>query len=326
MELMLNDSMKISQREGNKEIFSAIDMHNSIKNSVRVAHGQILELKKSQVEVYSAGHAPGASSFLLNANKKVLYTGDFSTGNMKLVKGADTEYDPDILITECTYSQRDHKSRESQEKKLIEIVKDTINNGGVALIPSFAISRSQEMLLILKDLDVPIYLDGMCREVTDIIMKYPECVKNYNDMKYAVSKCNYMTSKRKKVLRDPCVIIGTAGMLTGGAMVKYIKRLYDKENCSITLVGFQMPETPGHTLLKNNRFVFENLDLKVKMKINFLDFSAHIDRSHLLKYFKKVNPEKIYLMHGEDCENFGQELRELGWDTVVPKNGDVFEE
>ena len=50
-----------------------------------------------------------------------------------------------------------------------------LDNGGTALIPVFAVGRSQEILAILykHGLADRTYLDGMAKSATSIVLEYP---------------------------------------------------------------------------------------------------------------------------------------------------------
>ncbi|MEM5782013.1 MAG: MBL fold metallo-hydrolase RNA specificity domain-containing protein, partial [Candidatus Aenigmatarchaeota archaeon] len=65
-------------------------------------------------------------------------------------------------------------------------------------------------------------------------------------------------------------------------------------------------------------FVYENLNLDIKMKVKRLDFSAHVGRSDLFKFIEKISPEKIFCIHGDHTEEFASELKEKGFDAVAP--------
>ena len=88
------------------------------------------------------------------------------------------------------------------------------------------------------------------------------------------------------------------------------------------MTGFMVEGTVGRKLLDTGRYVNEGLDVKPKMKVEFMDFSAHTDRSHLMDFFKRTKPKKIFLVHGDRTPEFSKELQGLGFDAHAPKNGD----
>jgi putative mRNA 3-end processing factor len=64
------------------------------------------------------------------------------------------------------------------------------------------------------------------------------------------------------------------------------------------------------------------LDIKPKMHVEQMDFSAHCDRNSLLEFFERTNPGKIVLVHGDRTPEFAQELKKMGFDATAPANGD----
>ena len=268
---------------------------------------------------------PGSSSILVETEgKRILFTGDIKFISTELMNGACTDFDVDVIISESTYSYKNHPDRESLRDRIREIAQYTLYNNGILLLPCFAVGRTQEMLLILHDLGFPTYLDGMGIEATSRILNHPDSIKNPDKLRKAFSRAGKIRRQqdRLRAIKNPCIIITTAGMLNGGPIGYYMKKLHNREDCSLVLTGFQVPGTVGRTLLDTGKYIAEGLDIKPKMRVEFLDFSAHTDHDHLLEFYKKINPGKIFLVHGERTEEFAKELKETGFDAYAPKNGE----
>jgi putative mRNA 3-end processing factor len=86
--------------------------------------------------------------------------------------------------------------------------------------------------------------------------------------------------------------------------------------------GFQVPGTVGRTLLDTGRYVYEDKDVKPKLRIEFMDLSAHCGRDNLVNFIKKVNAKKTFLVHGERTEDFARELSSMGISATAPSNGE----
>ncbi len=123
-----------------------------------------------------AGHILGAAMIYIQGKREsILITGDVSVNDQKTVPGmsmSDLPYQPDVMVMESTYGDRPHKDRAKEEKRLVSEVARVIQVGGKVLIPVFAIGRSQEVILILKEAmergqirEFPVYVDGMVRAV-----------------------------------------------------------------------------------------------------------------------------------------------------------------
>jgi putative mRNA 3-end processing factor len=323
-ELLLLDSLKISREEGVELPFTKADVITTIKNFLPVSYRQPFKLRKTRITAFNAGHIPGSMMpFLDFGEKNLLYTGDFNTRSTRLLKKADEDLpEIDVLITESTYSERDHPDRKEQEKQLVQIVEDTLAVDGVCLVAGFAVGRIDEILLVLDayGIDYPVYVDGMAKKAITIINQHKHLLKIPGSLDHALKKVQYVASDRmrRRIVKTPCVILSTSGMLTGGPIVNYIKKFYDNEKCSLVLTSFQLEDTPGKILLETGRFVTKELSLEMRMLVKRLDFSSHSGRKELFEFVKKVSPEKVFCIHGDHTEEFADELRQQGFDALAP--------
>ena len=331
--MLLLDSHKIAIYEGNEERYSKRDISKAIGNFKLMHYRKPFNVGKTKVTAFDAGHIPGSAIFLLETqNKKILYTGDFNLSDTRLIKGADLDISQiDVLITESTYAQREHPDREKEERKFIEAVRGTLANDGISLVSCFAIARTQEIILILDEYEVKgnLYLDGMAKKATRIINQYPGVEREFNQVKRAMQRLHLRPitnpSIRKRALKKPSIIVTTSGMLSGGPIVNYIEKLWDREECSLILTGFQVPGTEGSILLQTGNYIHGDLEVPVKMNVRKLDFSSHASRSQLFRFVKHVNPGKVFCVHGDNTERFANELREEhGFDAKAPKLGESF--
>ncbi|TAL48427.1 MBL fold metallo-hydrolase, partial [archaeon] len=217
-----------------------------------------------------------------------------------------------------------------QEQELVRMVRETIAKEGVCLISGFAIGRLQEMLLILNKygIDFPVYLDGMAKKATTIIDKFPQLLNDPQSMEKAMERVTYVTTDkmRKRMITQPCVILTTSGMLSGGPIMYYLRHLHNNYRASLILTGFQTENTPGRILMETGRLVTEEMDVDIDMNVKRLDFSAHAGRKELFGFVEKVNPKKIFCIHGDHTEEFAEELIQKGFEAVAPVANDrVFE-
>ncbi len=91
----------------------------------------------------------------------------------------------------------------------------------------------------------------------------------------------------------------------------------------MVLSGYQVDGTPGRNLLETGNYTTEEVDVRPQFPIHFLDFSAHTDKSHLINFYKKLNPQKIVLVHGDRTVEFAEELNGMGFDAEAPVNGET---
>lgn len=284
--ILLRDSIKVQEKRGHPPCFKTPDIEKMEKNKRVMGFGESLEFSDARVEFNSAGHVPGASTILIDSKRRLLFTGDIKFMETQLVQGAKSDYkDIDVLITESTYSYKNHPDREKLAKKLRDMCKSTYQNNGITVIPAFAVGRTQELLLILHDLGIPIYLDGMGRDTTDVILSNPDSVRDHKKLQKAFIRANKINrgSDRKLAIKEPSIIITTSGMLNGGPVGYYIKKLHDREECNLILTGFMVEGTVGRKLLDTGRYVNEGLDVEPKMKTEFMDFSVLPDTQVIIK-------------------------------------------
>ncbi len=333
-ELLLMDSIKVNREEGVELKFTEADVDTTVKKFRTMDYGKLLKLKNNvEARLFDAGHIPGSAMVSLKTEgKTLLYTGDFNTRDTRLIKGCREAPHADILITEGTYFDRNHPDREGQEKALIEIINGTLANSGVTIISGFAVGRLDELLLVLDKygIDYPVYVDGMAKKAITIINKHQGFLRDHRSLDKALDKAEYIADdrQRERVLKEPCVVLTTSGMLKGGPVMFYLQKLHSMRNCSLVVSGFQVEGTPGHVLLETGKYVNEKygLSLDMKMAVRRLDFSSHVGRDDLFKFVEDVNPQKVFCMHEEESEKFAEELRGKGFDAVAPSlSNRVFE-
>lgn len=151
-----------------------------------------------QLELFPAGHLPGAAAVVVTykakeRSYKVMYTGDFSLSNFQLVEGLSIEnmrgISPDVLIIEGTYGTVRHPHRRQQEKRLMERIDRAIAEGQNILLPVPSIGLGQEILKLLRShhqftgRDLDIWVDDTVADACDIYLEllseFPSSVQNF---------------------------------------------------------------------------------------------------------------------------------------------------
>ena len=324
--MLLEDSLKVQLKKRQDPGFSQQDINRMGKKEGILGFREPAEFGSSTVELFSAGHIPGAAAVLVESRKKsILYTGDISFTPTDFMFGADIDRrSPDVIVSESTYSYKDHPDRKKVKERLTSIINQTCSNGGVTLLPAFAVGRTQELLLMLKDINFPIYLDGMGIRATTHTLSYPETFLNQRKLSYAFEKCIKVKrgSARSEIVKEPCVIITTAGMLQGGPAGFYISRIMERKECTLVFTGYQVEGTPGRHLLETGVYENEGVSARPKFSMHFLDLSSHSGRSGLIDFYRRMNPQKIMLVHGDRTEEFAEELKGMGFDAHSPSVGE----
>jgi putative mRNA 3-end processing factor len=161
--LLARDTLKIAENKGHIIPYYSDEIQEFERKARLKEYGHEIETQGYSACFYDAGHIPGSSSVYLEKDEQSLfYTGDINTIGTELQNSADTEHpESDILIVESTYFGKSHPSRKVMEEQFIESVRETIDNGGKAVVAAFSIGRTQEMMLILKKHGLHAYVDGM---------------------------------------------------------------------------------------------------------------------------------------------------------------------
>jgi len=303
-EILIRDFMKIS---GYYIDYEEGELSLMMEHSLLLDYGEEVEVDKYRVMLTSAGHILGSSLVYLEtpSGHKILYTGDTNTiQTWTLTKAELWPMKIDTLIIESTYGNVIHPPRYETEKQLIDSIEEVIDNNGVVLIPAFSVGRSQEVIsLVTAELPhVPVFLDGMSREITDIYLKNRKFLRDPEMFRKAVENTRFIRGwqDRRKVWRRPCVIVSSAGMLKGGPALYYLKKIADNPRNAVFLVSYQSPDSPGHEILETGRI--EDLGLKIKARLQWFDLSSHAGRDGLLEiiYHYRHSLKNIVIIHGED--------------------------
>jgi len=327
-DLMYADAIKLS---GYYLPYTQEEVREVMSNAFPLTYGEPVEIGRDAVlTAYNAGHVPGSAIGVIEVEGvTVVFTGDFNLSDTNLLRGADLyniPRNPDIVIMEATYASSTHPPRDKMEAEFVNAVREVVESGGTVLIPSFALGRAQEILLTLvkNKLDsYPIYIDGLARQINQIIGRYLHLVRDPALYKKALEVAIEVPNAyvRKGVTEEPSIIIAPAGMLKGGAALFYFKRLAANRKNGIFLPSFQAPNTPGFEILSKGYAVIEGTPIKVEARVEWFDFSAHAGRDELRAFIKYFHEDtNILLVHTDPAASspFVKQLIEEGRRVYLP--------
>ena len=328
--LLIEDMLKI---EKNKHSFHYGHANSMLRNSKEIRFKEPVKVGNATFELRSSGHVIGGSTVLVETNnKRLFYTGDINPNGSRMLPKADLDIgDIDMLITESTYSQTEQMPRKESENGLIEFANEVMDRKGVLFVPSFSVERSQEIACVLKNANFkyPVVMDGMALKVNDIMLRYPEYLKDMRIFADVINDAFLIRNHddRKRAISEPCVVISPAGMLVGGNAVFYIQQLASNDKNGIAMVSYQGEGTPGKKLLETGKISTRGKDIKVKATVKQFQFSGHGDRTALFDMIKNIkgNP-KVLTVHGDEnsCTKFAEEIQEkFGLEAHAPKLGEV---
>lgn len=354
--VMLANAVRLQENEQNEDatpIFTQDAVDATVAKMQTLQMSEWVDLWDGwRVKMIRSGHVLGAVSILFETpDGTFLYGGDISTFHQKTVHGlaldeiAGTQ--PDFMWSEATYGDGNHPSRSSEEKKLAEAVAAVIEKGGSVLIPSFALGRAQEIILILRDAMIsknipvfPVITDGLVNSICSVYetltcylgTKLQKHLENSRQPLFHYKNFQKARMGEQEALCEdgvPRCIIASSGMLAGGASVAYAKGLAATEKNAIFLSGYQDAESPGRRLqelTQGGTLTFaDGTSVAVNCQVDRFKLSAHSDQGQLVSVIKQVNPKALALVHGE--QNALSALREkVGKDYLVscPVNGQMY--
>ncbi|MEL4304715.1 beta-CASP ribonuclease aCPSF1 [Methanococcoides sp. LMO-2] len=334
MVLLQLDYIDVAAKDGKRIPYESADVREGLKHTIALDFEEVTDIAPDiKLTFHNAGHIIGSaiSHFHIGDGlHNVVITGDYKYGPTRLFDPAVNKFPRvETVITESTYgaSSATQPSLKEAEKNLQQIVKKTIANNGIVLIPAFAVGRSQEVMIVLEDAirkgiidDIPVYLDGMIWEATAIHATYPEYLNNnlrklifqkgQNPFLADCFKPVDSNDLRKKIINDPhpCVILSTSGMMNAGPVMEYFKAFAPDPNNTLVFVGYQADGTLGRRIQKGWKEIpistRNGTDVvQMNMGVEVVDgFSGHSDRKQLMDFFKKMRPqpERVFTEHGDE--------------------------
>jgi len=356
MTLLQLDYLDVLNKQGLMSPYDQKDVRDTVLHTIPLRYGAVTDIAPDiRLTLHNSGHILGASLVHLHIGEglhNLVYTGDYKYGQTMLLEPAATMFPRvETIITESTYgSPRDvTPSRMETEERLAAVINETLDRGGKVLIPVPAVGRAQEIMLVIDGYmrrgllkEAPVFIEGMISEATAIHTAYPEYlargVRN-SILHEGINpfQSDYFTivehpSAREEIVEgEQCIILATSGMLEGGPVIDYFKRLAADKCNTIVFVSYQIEGTMGRRIQKglteapliNSGGKIEVM--KVNLQVESIEgFSGHSDRRQLTSYIRRVKPkpERIIVVHGEKSKclslaNLFQ--RKYKVETIVPE-------
>ena len=321
-DLLLADSLKIAGIEGFSAPFSSQDLDEAPKFFQAIDFEETVEVRGLEVTLHSAGHIPGATMFEVNGPETLVFTGDLQTTSTDLVLGAKPVR-CDTLVIESTYAGRQHPDRLKSEYEFLQFVEAIVRIGGIAVVPAFAVGRTQEVLMCLARKRFEVFLDGMGKEVNSIYVDHHGYTRSTKKLRQAMNRTQVVHSPRgaEKALAGE-VIVTTSGMLDGGPVLRYLKAIKDDPNSGLCLTGFQVPGTNGRRLVDEGVVEIHGEIIKPRCQVRKFDFSAHAGHDQLLAFIEACDPKRVVLMHGDNRQALADALD--GREVLLPLEGQTY--
>ena len=354
--------LKAAQGESNKkhkqmdrllrkgDMYLQKDVENSLENFVTLQFNKKFTIKPGlEITFFPAGHLLGAAHLYFSITegeeiKTIGFSGDIGRNNYPLHIDPQILPPVDYLVSESTYGNRIHEDKVSPMDAMEEIIRETcIDKPGRLVIPAFSVGRTQAVLYTLNRLieernfpAIRVFTDSpMGRSSTKIYAKYlsylnPEArsfQKEYDEL-FDFDNLVYLQSEKEsnaiQNYHEPCVIISSSGMITGGRVEKHIADNISNSYATILLIGYSAEGTLGRQLLAGSETIkVKDREYKVNARIRKIDvFSGHADQLGLLSFIKNQQIDKlkkVFLTHGEEESmlEFRHEIQKLGFNEVI---------
>ena len=359
------------KREGKPELpplYTAEEAIKSLEIFKPIHYDEIIEIDPNiQVRFNDAGHMLGSAIIEVwitenGETKKTVFTGDLGNNDIPLLDSPTMIGNTDYLVMESTYGSRLHMRNDEKASMFLNIVSETLENGGRVIIPSFAVGRTQEILYELDN------IKQTTEEDEEFAKKYEELMTTsvYVDSPLAISATEIFkqnmdlfdeevrekiesgenpldfpglkftpTVEESKALNEtnePCIIISASGMCEVGRIKHHLKHNLWDPNSTILFVGYQAPGTLGRTIVDGAKKVkIFGEEIAVNARIEYIEgYSGHADQEWLMNFiYSFINkPKHIFLVHGEPEGQIVLKqkiIEETGIPVTIPEFGEVYE-
>ncbi len=316
-------------------------------------------------EFLDASHVLGSAGILLDWDgTRIYYTGDFNDTKTPFhdPNFPDPDEPIDILLTETTNASRHMGTRKEAISDLTKSLLKCYSRGGKAIIPAFALGRSQEVqAYLVRDFDsflrkYSLFIDGMILDMNVIYNKFlnenwvsPRILIELKEKGLRspfdhegvqtidkITQTKSRVDKREKLVHQdkPCIILTTSGMLEGGPVYDYLRFGGGNPLNGLFIVGYQVDGTLGADISAGVRNVKldngfgEVFSVNLSLEVRTFSFSGHTSLNGLVQMVRYSSPSKIYAIHGDPQaqHSFSQALEGIGIKADIMMSYDVLPE
>jgi KH/beta-lactamase-domain protein len=344
MALLAMDYIRVAEMQGAKKPYDAEHVRQALLHTIPLDWAETTDIAPDmRLTFHDAGHILGSSVAHFHVGEglyNVAFSGDIKYERSWLFNPAHNKFPRlDAIIVESTYGGKENNqpSRVEASEETKRVLVATAERKGKAVFPVFAVGRSQEVMLVIEELmrtsqipRQPVYLDGMIWEATALHTCYPEYLNDGLKQKILQQGENPLLSPifkrvdshemRQRICADPdpCIVLATSGMLTGGPVMEYMKHWADDPRNTLCFVGFNAEGSLGRKLQRGFREMpiqetGASRSIRVEMALETIDgYSGHCDRRQLMNFIQNMEPQpKLVLTgHGEasKCIDLAQSI------------------
>jgi metallo-beta-lactamase family protein len=343
-------------------LFDVDDVRRTIEQVRPVSYATTTPITDGvEATFHDAGHILGSSIIELRVRDSggtemtIVFSGDLGRPDTPILRDPTPLTAADVVIVESTYGDREHPDADQAVAELVTVVNDVAREGGILLIPAFAIGRTQHLVWLLDDLvrdrripHLPLFVDSpMACEANDVYLRHPECYdaetlgllqSGDSPLVYPGQACTTSVEASKAIVGSPrpFILVAASGMLTGGRILHHLKDLLPDPRTTLLFIGYQGEGTLGRHLAEGGKEArIDGKTWPVHCRVRSITgLSAHADQTELdtwIGHFGAAaktdgRPRAVYVTHGEPdaAGAFASRIgRDLGVDAHVPILGET---
>ncbi len=305
------------------------------------------------VTFHLGGHILGSSwiSLTIDGYGTIVVSGDLGRGTHPILRGPDpltSVTHLNAVLIESTYGDRTHETTDPGIA-LGEAIVRTARRGGSLIVPSFAVDRTEVLLVHLRRLrearvipELPVFVDspmalaGLRVYRRAIAERWPEIQP---EMFAEVDPFDTGTLQEVRTVDEskainthtyPSIIIAGSGMATGGRVLHHLENRLPNPNNTVLLVGYQVEGSRGRQLVDGARSLKmfgEYVDVRAEV-VNLPGFSVHADSGELVEWLgtAATGPRSTFVVHGEeDAANAlaASVRKHYGTQAIVPRHDEI---
>lgn len=330
---LLKDSEHVireeAEREAKQPFYNLDDLEKTFTLADSKKYGEEVKVSDEiRFILRNAGHILGSSIVEVftkdSAGKtlKVVFSGDLGNYPAPLIEDTEFIEDADYIIVESAYGDRVHENVEKRKDVLEDIIEETVNRGGVIMIPAFATERTQELLFELNELvengrikRVPIFVDSpLAIKITEIYRRHKDFYdqeakrligKGDDVFSFPGLKFTRTVDESKAIasVQGPKVIIAGSGMSNGGRIIHHEKHYLPDVNSTLLVIGYQVKGSLGRKLVDGEKEVTilgERVHVRARIA-SIGGYSAHSDQKQLLQWLSPMRhtAKKVFVVQGD---------------------------
>lgn len=339
-------------------LYTERHVKEALNQFTTVNYGQRVRISDNVwVTFINAGHLLGAAHLLIEVEqegkmKKIGFSGDIGRFDYPLLPDPQVFPQVDYLICESTYGNRKHQATQSPETILADVIQRTcIDKPGRLIIPAFSVGRTQALLYTLNKLyantdlkrikvfsDSPLAYhstlayDRYAAWLNEEAQQFKQENRTLFDFENLIYIQDMRESQQISNYHEPCIIISSSGMISGGRIEYHVEQNIRNPYCTIFLIGYAGENTIASELANGQKVInIKEKRYTVLANIEQTDvFSGHGDVDELIGFVKQQKTEKlkrIFLVHGDEpsMNDFKAVLEENGYPQVeMPAKGQSF--